>query len=427
MSMRDESAATTVTARTDLTALAAALVTVTLWGSAFVAIRDAGETLSPGALALGRLLVALVVLGVAASIWREPPPGRRDLLGIAAFGVLFLGVYSVTLNAAERRVDAGTAAMLINTGPILIAILAGIFLKEGFPRWLFAGCAVAFSGCVLIGLANTQSDSRAGLGIALLILAALAYATAVVIQKPVLARVSPLQVTWLGCAAATVVCLPFAPTLVGELDDAGATAVAWTVYLGLAPTALGFATWAYALRRTSAGRLASLAYLIPVVAILLGWALLGETPRWLAAAGGALCLAGVALARRRGAPLPTARGSREQSSSITPKERLSALRKHRRDHRVVLPADAIPTVTIRAARAADRPALEQLAELDGGKVSHGPSLIVQLDGRSVACLSLRDGSAIADPFYPTDGLLSLLRVQAGQLGSLPPRNRRPSR
>lgn len=274
---------------------------MTLWGSAFVGIRAAGQTLSPGSLALGRLLVSLVVLGVAASIWREPLPQRRDLLSIAAFGVLFLGVYSVTLNEAERRVDAGTAAMLINIGPILIAILAGIFLKEGFPRWLFAGCAVAFSGCVLIGLANSQSGSRAGLGIALLIVAACAYAAAVVIQKPVLARASPLQVTWLGCAAGTVVCLPFAPTLVGELDDAGATAIGWTIYLGLMPTALGFATWSFALRRTSAGRMASLAYLIPLVAILLGWALLGETPPWLAAVGGALCLAGVYLARRRGA------------------------------------------------------------------------------------------------------------------------------
>jgi len=286
-------------ARTDLAALAAGLLAVTLWGSAFVGIRDAGKTLSPGSLALGRLLVSLVVLGVAASIRREPLPRRRDLLAIAAFGFLFLGVYSITLNAAERRVDAGTAAMLINIGPILIAILAGIVLKEGFPRWLFAGCAVAFSGCVLIGLASSQRGSRGSLGIALLIVAAFAYATAVVIQKPVLSRVSPLQVTWLACAVGTVVCLPFAPTLAGQLDTAGASAIGWIVYLGVAPTALGFASYAYALRRMTAGRMASLAYLIPIVAILLGWVLLGETPPRLAAAGGALCLAGVYLARRR--------------------------------------------------------------------------------------------------------------------------------
>jgi drug/metabolite transporter (DMT)-like permease len=289
----------TVAPRTEVAAVGAALVTVALWGSAFVAIRDAGQALSPGSLALGRLLVSMLALGIAATIRPEPLPQRQDLLRIAAFGVLFLGVYSVTLNAAERRVDAGTAAMVINTGPILIVVLAGIFLKEGFPRWLFAGCGVALTGCVLIGLASSQAGSRAGFGIALLVVAAIAYATAVVVQKPALVRASPLQVTWLGCAAASVVCLPFAPALVRELDAAGATGIAWIVYLGLAPTALGFATWAYALRRMSAGRLASLAYLIPVVAVALGWVLLGETPPWLAAVGGALCLAGVALARRR--------------------------------------------------------------------------------------------------------------------------------
>jgi drug/metabolite transporter (DMT)-like permease len=281
----------------DVPALAAGLVTVALWGSSFVAIRAAGEELSPGSVALGRLLVSLVLLGAAAAVWRSPLPARRDLLAVVAFGVLWLGVYSVTLNAAERRVDAGTAAMLINTGPILIAILAGLFLGEGFPRWLFAGCAVAFSGCVLIGLGNSHAGAAGG--VALLVVAAIAYAAAVVFQKRALARVPPLQVTFLGCAAGAVVCLPFAPALLDELGQAGGGAIAWTVYLGAAPTALGFATWSFALSRMEAGRLGSLNYLIPVVAILLGWAVLGETPPQPAIAGGALCLVGVALARRR--------------------------------------------------------------------------------------------------------------------------------
>jgi drug/metabolite transporter (DMT)-like permease len=277
---------------------AAALVTVTLWGSAFVGIRAAGHALSPGAVALGRLLVSSAVLTAAVLLRREPLPGRRDLAAIVAFGVLFLGVYSVTLNAAERRVDAGTAAMVINTGPLLIAVLAGVVLREGFPRRLFAGCAVAFSGSLLIGLASSQSSSRAGLGMVLLVLAALSYATAVVIQKSVLARVSPLQVTWLGCAAATAACLPFLPSLLREAASARPTAIGWTVYLGLFPTAVGFAAWAYALRRMSAGSLASLAYLIPVVAVVLGWVVLGEAPPGLAVAGGVLSLVGVAVARR---------------------------------------------------------------------------------------------------------------------------------
>lgn len=233
-----------------LGALTAALLTVTAWGSAFVAIREAGKTLSPGSLALGRLLVSLIVLGTMVSIRRESLPRRSDLVRIGVVGVLWLGIYSVGLNAAERRVDAGTAAMLINVGPILIAILAGLFLNEGFPGRLFAGCAVALSGCLLIGFAKSHAGSL--FGIALLLVAASAYAAAVVVQKPVLARVSPLQVTWLGCAAGTIACLPFAPSLVGDLSDAPAAGIGSMVYLGLVPTALGFATWAYALRRMSA-------------------------------------------------------------------------------------------------------------------------------------------------------------------------------
>ena len=299
MTTREETSAATVAVGTDVAALAAGLVTVTAWGSAFVGIRAAGETLSPGALALGRLIVSLAILGTGAAVRRERLPGRRDLLWIATFGVLWLAVYSVALNEAERRVDAGTAAMLVNTGPILIAIFAGIFLREGFPPGLFAGCAVAFCGVVVIAFATTQSGARSGLGVVLCIVAAFAYAVAVVVQKPVLARVSAFQVTWIGLAAATIACLPFAPTLAAEAANADAGTIAWMVYLGAVPTALGFATWGFALRRTSAGRMGSLTYLAPPIAIVLGWAVLGETPPWLAAAGGALCLAGVALARSR--------------------------------------------------------------------------------------------------------------------------------
>ena len=84
--------------------LVAALVTVVLWASAFVGIRAAGEELSPGALALGRLLVGSAALGAIVLIRREPLPGRRDLPGIAFCGVLWFGIYNVVLNEAEQRV-----------------------------------------------------------------------------------------------------------------------------------------------------------------------------------------------------------------------------------------------------------------------------------------------------------------------------------
>lgn len=281
----------------DLAALIAGLTTVSLWGSAFVAIRAAGESLSPGSIALGRLLVSTTILTGVALLRRERLPARHALGPIAMFGLLFLGAYSVTLNAAERRVDAGTSAMIVNTGPLLIALLAGIALREGFPRGLLLGCAVALAGCVGIGAATSPAAGSSRLGLALLAVATLAYATAVVVQKVALARASAFQVTWLGCLAATVACLPFVPALWNEADRV--SSLAWVAYLGALPTALGFATWSFALSRASAGRVASLNYLIPVVAIILAWAYLGERPPAVAIGGGALCLMGVYLARRR--------------------------------------------------------------------------------------------------------------------------------
>ena len=125
--MASVTATTSASKRGEVIALGAGLATVLLWGSAFVAIRAAGETMAPGAIGLGLLLVSSALLGVVALVRREPLPRGRDLLAIAAYGVLWLGVYSVTLNAAERHIDAGTAAMVIKAGPILIAIGAGIF------------------------------------------------------------------------------------------------------------------------------------------------------------------------------------------------------------------------------------------------------------------------------------------------------------
>ncbi|MHB8642645.1 MAG: DMT family transporter [Gaiellaceae bacterium] len=284
--------------RERLLALGAAFVTVVLWASAFVGIRSASRQLSPEALAFGRLAVASVALGILVFVRREPLPARRDLPAIALVGVFWFGLYNIVLNEAEQRVDAGTASMLVNVGPILIAVLAGLFLREGFPRMLLAGLAIAFTGAIVIGAATSKHGIAPSWGAVLCLVAALLYAFGVVLQKPLLRRVSALQITWLACVVGALVCLPFAPRLARELPHAHTSTIGWVVYLAIAPMALGFLTWGYALARTTAGKMGSTTYLVPPIAILLGWLLLSETPPALAYLGGALCLAGVAVARR---------------------------------------------------------------------------------------------------------------------------------
>jgi drug/metabolite transporter (DMT)-like permease len=282
----------------DRLAVAAALFTVVAWASAFVGIRAAGKDFSPGSLTLLRISVASIALGAVVLARREQLPPRSDVPRLVICGVLWFGIYNIALNAGERRVDAGTAAMLVNIAPILIALLAAWVLDEGFPRQLAVGMAIAFSGVVLIAVA-TSDGIALSFGAVLCFIGAVAYSITVIVQKPLVARSSALVVTWASCMFGLVVCLPFAPKLASELGEASGSGIAWSIYLGIVPTAIAFTTWAYALARTDAGRLGATTYLVPPIAILLAWALLDEVPPGLAIVGGVLALGGVIVSRRR--------------------------------------------------------------------------------------------------------------------------------
>jgi drug/metabolite transporter (DMT)-like permease len=278
--------------------VAAVVVTLALWASAFVAIRHLGHDFSAGALSLGRLVVGSVALGAVALSRGVPRPSRRDWLALLVIGVLWFGVYNIALNQGERHVDAGTAAMLVQISPVLIALLATLFLGERFTGWLALGLALAFAGVALIGLSQPGGHSDL-LGVGLCLLAALVYSISLVVQKPLVARLSAIHVTWLACTIGAVVCLPFAGQLVHDTSDASVSDVWWVIYLGVFPTAIAFTTYAFALRHMTASSLGITTYLVPPLTIFLGWLFLGEVPPTMAYAGGALALVGVAVARRK--------------------------------------------------------------------------------------------------------------------------------
>ncbi|WP_329298800.1 DMT family transporter [Streptomyces sp. NBC_00659] len=285
--------------RAQLLAAGAAAVTVGLWASAFVSIRSAGAAYSPGALALGRLLAGALVLGAVCVARGEGLPPRGAWRGIAISGVLWFGFYMVALNWGEQQVDAGTAALVVNIGPILIALLGARLLGDAMPPRLLAGMAVSFAGAVAVGLSMSGGGGSSVLGVVLCLLAAVAYAGGVVAQKPALGRASVLQVTTFGCLVGAVMCLPFAGQLVHDAADAPVSATLNMVYLGVFPTALAFTTWAYALARTSASRMGATTYAVPALVVLMSWLFLDEVPGLLTLAGGVLCLAGVAVSRSR--------------------------------------------------------------------------------------------------------------------------------
>jgi drug/metabolite transporter (DMT)-like permease len=283
--------------------LAAVGCTLVFWASAFVAIRHLGNDFTPGSLSLGRLLVGAACLAVVALSRGVARPTRREWVPLVLIGLLWFGLYNVALNAGERMVDAGTAAMLIQVSPVLIALMAATFLGERFTPQLGLGLALAFGGVALIALSTSPvqpiGDGSYVVGVLLCLVSAVAYAISLVLQKPLVGRLSAVQVTWTACTVGAVSCLPFAGDLVEQVRAAPASSTWWLVYLGVFPTAIAFSTYAFALKHMSASNLGVTTYLVPPITIVLGLVLLDEVPPTMAYAGGALALAGVALARRK--------------------------------------------------------------------------------------------------------------------------------
>jgi drug/metabolite transporter (DMT)-like permease len=282
--------------------LAAVACTLLFWASAFVAIRHLGDDFSAGALSLGRLLVGAVCLAVMALSRRVPRPSRRDWVSIVIIGVLWFGVYNVALNQGERSVDAGTAAMLIQVSPVLIALLAAVFLGERFTVHLAVGLALAFGGVALISVSTSSGSDSDVVGVLLCLVSAVAYSISLILQKPLVGRLAAVHVTWLACTIGAISCLPFAGQLVSEAQDAPASSLWWLVYLGVFPTAIAFTTYAFALRSMTASSLGVTTYLVPPITIVLGLIFLAEAPPTMAYAGGVLALVGVAVARRKQRP-----------------------------------------------------------------------------------------------------------------------------
>ncbi|MGZ8738603.1 MAG: DMT family transporter, partial [Nocardioides sp.] len=220
--------------------LLAVATTLVLWASAFVAIRHLGKEFSPGALSLGRLVVGSLVLGAVLMTRGWVRPRKADWLPLVAIGLLWFGIYNVALNEGERRVDAGTAAMLIQLSPVLIAVLAVLFLRERSAPTLWIGLVVAFAGVAVISLATSSGSNSDVLGVLLCLVSAAAYSVSVILQKPLLSRMPAIQVTWIACTVGAVACLPFAGQLVTEAAAAPVADLGWVLYLGVLPTAIAF-------------------------------------------------------------------------------------------------------------------------------------------------------------------------------------------
>ena len=208
-----------------------------------------------------------------------------------------MSAYQALLNWGETHVPAGTASLLIATAPVFSALFAAALLGERLTGTIAAGSAVALVGAALIALDG--GPARFSTGALIVLAAAVAQAAYHLAGKPLLRRYTGLEVACYAMWAGTLLLAPPAPAAARAAATAPAASVAAAVYLGLLPSACGFVTWGHAMARGSVTGSTAALYLVPPVALVVAFVWLGETPRPVAPAGGALSIAGVALIGRR--------------------------------------------------------------------------------------------------------------------------------
>jgi drug/metabolite transporter (DMT)-like permease len=272
-------------------------LTLVFWASAFVAIRDALHDFGPGALALFRYLIASSVLTVywlAAPFFTGRPrrlPRGRDVGRFLVFGLLGVTAYNIGLNFGERTVTAGTASFIVGQIPIFTTVMAFFILGERVARRAIVGVGIGFAGTVVLLFADRKGISF-NTGTIFVIVAIASESLYFVLQKPVLERYRPIEIsiftTWCG----TLLMIPFGTGVLNDLRNAGAGTIAAVAYLGVFPGALAYFLWSVALSRLTVFQTSTSLYFLPFLTIVIGVAWLGELPTTLGLVGGLVALTG---------------------------------------------------------------------------------------------------------------------------------------
>ena len=272
-----------------------------VWGSTYLGIALAGETIPPVFAAGLRFLLAGALMGGFVALRRgglDPFRVRRDELGSAALvGVLLLGANAL-LFVAERRVPIGLASLLIASVPLWI-VLMRTATGDRPKRVALVGVATGFAG---IAVLVRPTEAASLLGILLVLGSALVWATGSFLSSKLPLPEDPFVATTLEMLAGGALLLPIGLAFRGaeSLDPATWSwrSLVGLVYLVLIGSLVGYTAYVWLLANVRIGTVATYAYVNPVVAILLGVVFLDEGVTWQIAVGAAVVLASVAVVIR---------------------------------------------------------------------------------------------------------------------------------
>jgi drug/metabolite transporter (DMT)-like permease len=264
-----------------------------IWGASFLFIAEGLAAVAPNGVTFARIAIGFLTLSLFPSARR--PVARADWAGTALLGVVWLAFPLSMFPFAEQHVSSALTGMLNGATPLFAAAVASVIARRLPGRGIVFGLGVGFGGAVVMALPAMGGQSSA-FGVGLIVLALMSYGVAVNLARPLQQRNGAVPVVWRALGVALVLTAPLGlpEVLKGEWTLRPALAL---LCLGAGGTAIATVLTATAAGRLGATRASATAFIIPVVALLLGVVVRGEHVTAVSVAGAAICLLGAAIIR----------------------------------------------------------------------------------------------------------------------------------
>ncbi len=278
---------------------------VLIWGSNFSVVKAALSEFRPLAFNSLRFALASVLMLLFLRVSRQRLQfRRRDWLALAGLGLFGNTFYQVLFIYGIDWTLAGNAALMLSTVPLFVTLLSVAVKHESITRAAWTGVLLSVVGIALVVWGGSRTV-RFGIdtvrGDMTMLAAAVAWSTYTVGLSPFVRRYGTLPVTaatmWIGTLGLLLVGIP--SLRAQDWNAIGAPAWGELAFSGAFAIAIAYLLWYYGVRQLGSSRTAVYSNTVPVVALLVAWATLGEVPSWMQAGGTILLLGGIALSRVR--------------------------------------------------------------------------------------------------------------------------------
>ena len=282
---------------------------VLIWAANFSVVKASLEDFHPLAFNTSRFVLASALLVLI--VWATGGSlrfSRRDWPTLIWLGILGNTAYQVMFIFAIDWTLAGNAALMLATVPIFATLMSVALGHERVGSGIWIGAALSFVGIGLVvwgGARSVQFGADTVRGDLTMLAAAVAWSAYTVGSSPLLRKYGTLPVTamtmWIGAAGLAAVSIP------ALMNQAWADVRPWSwvglLYSGIMAIAVAYLLWYYSVRHLGSSRTAVYSNTIPLVALVIAWLTLGETPGWLQILGAVAILSGIFLARQSRPPI----------------------------------------------------------------------------------------------------------------------------